>query len=133
MPSLSSSRRAGVAVVSSVCLALLLTGCGDDGGGTSPTPAATPSASPTATVEARITIRGFAFVPADLKVRPGATVTVVNEDSVAHTATATDGGAFDTGEIAGGRSATFTAPDKPGTYSFFCSLHPQMKATLTVA
>ncbi|MEU3750161.1 cupredoxin domain-containing protein [Streptomyces narbonensis] len=137
--------RAALATTGVLCLTLLVAGCGDNGGGTySPVTSApsapgtqsastTPPPSPTTSAEVRITIRGFAFQPADLKVRPGTTVTVVNEDSASHTVTATGSDAFDTGEIAGGRSATFTAPDKPGTYPFFCSIHPNMKATLTVA
>ncbi|MDT9691882.1 cupredoxin family copper-binding protein [Streptomyces sp. P9(2023)] len=132
MPSLPRSRSAGVAVLGSLCFVLLLTGCGD--GGTEPTPPrSTPPASPTAAAADQIIIRGFAFKPTSLKIRPGATITVVNQDSVPHTVTATEGEAFDTGEIAGGQSASFTAPDKPGTYPFFCSIHPYMKATLTVA
>ncbi|MFD8644188.1 cupredoxin family copper-binding protein [Streptomyces zaomyceticus] len=145
MTYLPRTPRAALATTGALCLALLVAGCGDDGGGTSspatsapsapgtPSAPATPPPSPTASAEVRITIRGFAFQPTDLKVRPGATVTVVNEDSAPHTVTATGSDAFDTGEIAGGRSATFTAPDKPGTYPFFCSIHPNMKATLTVS
>ncbi|MFE5934141.1 cupredoxin domain-containing protein [Streptomyces sp. NPDC056470] len=142
MTFLPRTPRAALATTGALCLVLLVAGCGDDGGGTYSPATSAPSApgtssapttlSPTASAEIRIAIRGFAFHPADLKVRPGATVTVANEDSVPHTVTATGSDAFDTGEIAGGRSATFTAPDKPGTYPFFCSIHPNMKATLTV-
>ncbi|WP_338675326.1 cupredoxin domain-containing protein [Streptomyces sp. SCSIO 30461] len=133
MPLLPRSHGVGVAVLGFLCLAPLVTGCGDGDGGTSPTAPSTPSASPTVAAIDRIAIQGFAFKPADLMVRPGATITVVNQDSAPHTVTATEGEAFDTGEIAGGKSTTFTAPDGPGTYPFFCSIHPNMKATLTVA
>lgn len=57
---------------------------------------------------------------------------MVNQDSAPHTVTATDSKAFDTGEIAADQTATFTAPDKPGSYPFICSLHPPIKGTLTV-
>lgn len=133
-----SGRRARGAALSAVCALIALAGCADNGngngngGGTTPTPTPT-SASPTAeNAEARITIRGFAFIPPDLKVRPGEKITVVNEDSAAHTVTATEEEAFDTGNIAAGESATFTAPSKAGSYPFVCTLHPSMTGTLTV-
>lgn len=80
----------------------------------------------------RITIKNFMFGPAALTVHPGAKVTVVNQDSTAHTVTATGDKEFDTGTIAPGRTATFTAPAKPGTYGYICSIHQFMTGTLTV-
>ncbi|MFE1310503.1 cupredoxin domain-containing protein [Streptomyces sp. NPDC058755] len=77
-------------------------------------------------------MKNFAFSPAALTVKAGEKVTVVNEDSTAHTVTATQGGDFDTGSIAGGKSGTFTAPSKAGSYAFVCTFHPNMKGTLTV-
>ncbi|WP_232248533.1 cupredoxin domain-containing protein [Streptacidiphilus rugosus] len=81
---------------------------------------------------AQITISNFAFQPGDLTVAPGATVTVVNHDSTAHTVTASGGGGFDTGHINGGASGTFTAPTKPGSYPYICTIHQFMHGTLTV-
>lgn len=66
------------------------------------------------------------FSPAEPEVRLGEKVTVVNKDSAAHTVTATDGDAFDTENIAGGESGTFTAPSEAGEYAFVCTLHPEM-------
>ncbi|GHE49688.1 hypothetical protein GCM10017771_71300 [Streptomyces capitiformicae] len=77
-------------------------------------------------------IENFTFSPANLKVRPGTKVTVVNRDSAAHTVTATRDKVFDTGNITGGATTTFTAPPTPGSYSYLCTLHPNMKGTLTV-
>ncbi|MFF4576608.1 cupredoxin domain-containing protein [Streptomyces sp. NPDC001410] len=77
-------------------------------------------------------MKNFAFSPAALTVKAGEKVTVVNEDSTAHTVTATQGGDFDTGSIAGGKSGSFTAPSKAGSYAFVCTFHPNMKGTLTV-
>jgi plastocyanin len=79
-----------------------------------------------------ITIQNFAFSPAQLKVMPGATVTVTNKDQVTHTLTATKGG-FDTGSIAAGQSKSFTAPKNPGTYPYICSIHQYMSGTLVVS
>lgn len=77
-----------------------------------------------------IQIHGSAYDPASLTVRSGAVVHVVNHDSVAHTVTA-DGGAFDSGSIAGGTSGEVVAGD-PGTYPYHCTVHPSMKGTLVV-
>jgi len=56
------------------------------------------------------------------------TVSWVNNDNVAHTAT---GSGFDTGIIAPGSSSnhTFTSP---GTYNYHCSVHPTMMGTVIV-
>jgi plastocyanin len=78
-----------------------------------------------------ITIKNFAY-QGDLTVRPGALVTVRNEDMAPHTLTAVDG-SFDTGIIPPGGSATFRAPRALGAYPVTCTLHPRMSATLTVA
>ena len=78
-----------------------------------------------------ITISGFAFsVPTS--VAPGATITVTNKDSVAHTVTADSGGAFDVTVPASG-TATFKAPGTAGSYAFHCTIHPSMHGTLKVS
>ena len=77
-----------------------------------------------------ITIVDFAFAtPASIPA--GATVTVTNKDSTAHTVTATGKGGFDV-TIQGGASETFTAPDAPGSYPFVCTFHGNMSGVLTV-
>lgn len=77
-----------------------------------------------------VAISGFAFSPATLTINVGDRVTWTNADAVAHTATAT-GGAFDTGDIAQGQSASvrFT---KAGTYAYNCTPHPSMTGTIRV-
>lgn len=77
-----------------------------------------------------VTIQNFAFEPANLTIAAGDTVTFVNTDSAPHTATADDG-AFDTKRLSKGKSAKFTFSNS-ATYSYFCSLHPKMKASITV-
>lgn len=87
-------------------------------------PAAAAAADP-------VTIEDFAFADGGT-VAPGAAVPVVNADSVAHTLTADDR-SFDTGTLDSGGRATITAPTAPGSYRFFCAIHPSMEGTLTVA
>ena len=73
------------------------------------------------------------FSPASLTVSPGAVVTVKNEDSVTHTLTdKTDQTLFNTGPVGPGQTKTFKAPDKPGSYPFFCTIHQFMTGTLVV-
>ena len=77
-----------------------------------------------------VTISGFAFSPKVTTVNAGDSVTFVNKDQEAHTVVAT-GGAFassglDTNDTWNVRLT------KPGTYPYFCSLHPYMKGTLIV-
>jgi plastocyanin len=88
------------------------------------------SGGPAATAaEATIHIKSFAYTGAD-SVPAGATVTVMNMDSEAHTVTADDG-SFDA-VVKAGASTTFTAPAKPGTYTYHCTYHSNMHGTLTV-
>lgn len=99
---------------------------------TAPSMTTAPSTAPTTTAAAQIVIDNFAFSPANLTVRPGQTVTVVNHDSVTHTLTASSGAAFDTGAVNPGKSATITAPTTPGAYPYVCTIHASMHGTLTV-
>lgn len=77
-----------------------------------------------------VTIENFAFVPARLTVTAGASVTWINRDETPHTVVSNDktirSGALDTGDQFQYRFAT------PGTYSYHCSLHPQMTGTIIV-
>lgn len=107
-----------------VCAVFLLAGCGSSG--------STTSTDTTPTAANMIVIKNFAFAPTTLTVAPGAKVTVKNEDSATHTVTASNKSDFDTGDIASGATKTFTAPAKPGTYTYICSIHQYMQGTLTV-
>ena len=80
-----------------------------------------------------ITIKNFTFSPGTLTVKPGTKITVTNNDSVTHTLTAQPKSDFDTGDIASGKTVTFTAPTKPGTYTYICEIHQYMTGKLTVS
>ena len=75
-----------------------------------------------------VTIDNFAFSPTTLTVSAGTTVTWVNNDTAAHTVTADDG-SFDSGNIAPGESFTHTF-DTAGSFSYHCTYHPNMVATI---
>jgi len=87
-----------------------------------------PSSGPTITISSGP--NGFAF--ATLPVKAGAKVTVKNLTTAQHTVTAdTTAGGFDLA-VDPGKTATFTAPSRPGSYGFHCNIHTYMMGTLTV-
>ena len=76
-----------------------------------------------------VTIEGTGFQPDRLTVAAGDTVVWINKDPFPHTATAA--GAFDSRSIAPDKSWKFRAVKK-GDFDYVCTLHPTMKARLTV-
>lgn len=113
--------------------ALLLAGCGggssSTGYGSTNTATATNSTA-SASSAATITISGMNFGD-PITVSPGATITIVNGDTVEHSVTSQPKGKFDT-HVDGGEQKTFTAPTEPGEYPFICVYHASMKGTLIV-
>jgi plastocyanin len=80
--------------------------------------------------DAAVTISGFAFDPASVEVSAGTTVTWTNVDGTQHTVTAGDG-SFDSGALGEGETFSQTF-DTTGTFTYACSFHPTMTATITV-
>jgi plastocyanin len=77
--------------------------------------------------DAAVEIDQFAFTPQRITVKAGTTVTWINEDDVPHTvASSFKSKALDTGDKF---SFTFTTP---GTYAYFCSVHPHMTGAVVV-
>jgi plastocyanin len=87
------------------------------------------SAAPRA-ADNRVMIKDFMFSPMQLTTRVGADVIWVNEDDEPHTVVS-DSGLFRSAALDTGKEYTFRF-DKPGTYHVFCSMHPQMTATIVV-
>jgi plastocyanin len=79
---------------------------------------------------AAVKIDNFSFGPAAVTVPVGTTVTWTNRDDIPHTVVSTDGvfksKALDTDDTF---SFVFS---KPGTYSYFCSIHPKMTGQIIV-
>jgi plastocyanin len=74
----------------------------------------------------------WTYAPVEVSVKVGTTVVWTNTGAVAHTVTADDGQAFDSGTI--DSKATFTlTPRAAGTFAYHCTFHPWMKATLVVS
>ena len=94
--------------------------------------AAAPAFAAEAKPAATVVIDNFSFSPAQLSVAAGSTVTWENHDDMPHTivndATPREFKSvpLDSGEHF---SQTFA---KPGTYKYFCSIHPHMTGTIVV-
>jgi plastocyanin len=78
------------------------------------------------------------YVPAEVTVKAGETITWKNEDTAIHTATSgensTPDGKFDTSLVSPGQSSKPIAmPNEPGQYTYFCTLHPWMTGTITIS
>lgn len=88
------------------------------------------SASSQGVTDTVVKIDNFSFSPATLTVPVGTTVRWTNADDIPHTIVSDDkifkSKALDTDEQF---SYTFT---KPGTYGYFCGLHPKMTAKIVV-
>ena len=77
-----------------------------------------------------VTIEGMRFQPDHLTVAQGDTIVWVNKDVVAHTATS-ESGSFDSKIIEAGKNWKITVK-KRGEFTYICTLHPTMKATVRV-
>ncbi|MGP6157407.1 MAG: cupredoxin family copper-binding protein [Vulcanimicrobiaceae bacterium] len=75
-------------------------------------------------------IKDFAYNPTPAKIHAGDRVTFINDDDEAHTVTADDK-SFDSEGLDGAGTWQHVFL-KPGTYHYFCELHPYMKATIVV-
>jgi plastocyanin len=90
------------------------------------------AAAASTTSSVKVQIKGYAFAPAALSVPVGTTVTWTNYDTAPHTVTTSSGPkTISSPQLQTGQSFsyTFTAV---GTYQYYCAVHPDMKATVTV-
>lgn len=94
-------------------------------GAASPSPQ--PSASPAPVV---VHISEFTYKPQTVTIHAGDSITFVNDDGAAHTATADDK-SFDSGNLDHAQSWTHLF-NEPGTYRYICTYHAFMKATIVV-
>ena len=120
-------------------LALAAAGCGSSSNSSSSsTPSSSQAAPATSTANSTssggsggtvtIDMKNIAFNPTSQTVKVGQTVKWVNQDDVAHNV---EGGPLHSKTFTKGGTYTFT-PKKAETISYVCTIHPNMKATLTV-
>ncbi len=77
----------------------------------------------------QVTIRNFDFQPMAVSLPVGGEVTWKNLDGEPHTVTSTDG-SFRSEALDEGDSYSFRFT-RPGVYSYICTIHPKMRATVT--
>ena len=87
------------------------------------------AAAPAAAGKAEVKIDSFNFSPAALTVKAGTEITWTNADDIPHTVVSN--GTFKSKVLAIGEKFTFKAT-KPGTYSYSCSIHPNMTGKVVV-
>jgi len=80
--------------------------------------------------EISVTIENFDYSPMELDIKPGTTVVWKNLDGEPHTIASTDG-MFRSPALDQNDSYSFTF-SRPGVFKYICSIHPKMKATITV-
>ncbi|MGQ0742837.1 MAG: plastocyanin/azurin family copper-binding protein [Acidimicrobiales bacterium] len=73
----------------------------------------------------------FTYGDGTLSVSAGSTVTWTNRDEARHSVTSTTGGELGSPLFRQGETFTHTFAS-PGTFAYFCEIHPEMKATVTV-
>jgi plastocyanin len=100
------------------------------GRGNAETNANAPAPSGDAVRSAKVSIVEFAYDPDPVTIEEGGKVIWVNRDAAPHTATADDG-SFDTGMIEQDKLKSESFKD-PGTYTYFCQIHPDMQGTVEV-
>jgi plastocyanin len=110
-------------------------GCGSSSSASKSTSTSAPAASSSSSSSASsgtVTIKaaGFAFNPTSVTVKKGQKVKWVNSDPAAHNVTSSDG-TLKSKDFAQGGSFVWTA-SKTGTFNYVCTIHPQMKASITV-
>jgi plastocyanin len=85
-----------------------------------------------ATTPNTVVIDDFTYGPATLTVAAGTKVVWTNDDADPHTVTSeTDPKLLKSPPLDTGESFAFTF-EKPGTYRYFCSLHPHMQGVIVV-
>jgi plastocyanin len=77
-----------------------------------------------------VNVDNFAFVPAELTVPAGTTVTWTNHDEDPHNIVA-EGGQFRSPTMGSGATFSYTFAT-PGTYAYVCGIHPFMHGTVVV-
>ena len=87
-------------------------------------------AQPVNASSVEIRIDNFSFAPTTLKVRVGTQITWTNRDDIPHTVVE-DNKAFKSRVLDTDEKFTFI-PTKPGTYQYYCSIHPKMTAKVVV-
>jgi plastocyanin len=91
----------------------------------------TKNADETTTKQNRIEIKDFAFNPQTITVKSGEKVTWINRDEEPHTIVSVEKQFKKSTALDTDQEFTITA-GAPGTYNYFCSVHPKMTGTIVI-
>ena len=93
----------------------------------------TPAAAEATVAEGavRVGMKDFKFVPENVQVEVGQTITWVNEDTAQHNAVAAEGDGPKSELFNQGESYSWKA-EQAGTIPYVCTIHPGMEGTITV-
>jgi plastocyanin len=105
--------------------ALVISGCSLYGGTSTSTSTSTPAPAQGSN---DVSIQNFAFNPATLTVKKGATVTWTNNDPAQHQIKSAT---FNSSQLGKGQSFSFTFNDA-GTFDYSCAIHPSMLGKIIV-
>ncbi|WP_018680652.1 cupredoxin domain-containing protein [Actinokineospora enzanensis] len=119
---------------------LALTACGSGTPATAPSTvdmsampgmsmAAPPAGAPVAADT--VSIKDFAFAPAQVRVKVGTTVTWTNGDTEPHTVTSNGNGPLKSPTMNTGETYKYTFT-VPGRFEYLCTIHPFMTAAVEV-
>jgi plastocyanin len=93
---------------------------------------AAPAAASSAPREASVEMGDLFFKPPQISIAPGGRITWTNKGQAPHDAKFDDVD-LQTPTLKNGQSASLAAPQKPGSYSYLCSIHPaKMRAVVVV-
>src|SRR5262245_52740663 len=81
--------------------------------------------------ESKIEIKDFAFNPQTITVKSGEKITWINRDEEPHTVVSVGKQFKKSSALDTDQTYTITA-GAPGTYGYFCSVHPKMTGTIVV-
>lgn len=81
--------------------------------------------------ETKIEIKDFAFNPQTITVKSGDKITWINHDEEPHTVVSVEKQFKKSSALDTDQQFTVTA-GAPGTYSYYCSVHPKMTGTIIV-
>ena len=78
-----------------------------------------------------VKIDNFSFGPAEITIPAGTTVTWTNNDDVPHVVSSDDNKMFKSKALDTDDHFSYTFT-KPGTYNYYCAIHPKMTAKIVV-
>ncbi|WP_037360496.1 cupredoxin domain-containing protein [Amycolatopsis orientalis] len=91
-----------------------------------------PLMAPAAAATQTVMMQDYAYAPASLTVHVGDTVTWIQHDTAPHDVVTTSAPvAFRSPQLSQGQSWSYTF-QTPGTYAYYCSVHPDMRAQVIV-